>query len=196
MSNINIKFVFGKELLKDHLTDIIHNSHAQKLMHKYPISRIEQIEFNGENIEFLIDLDTTGDIVDWDAAQYPSDTIRNKVFILIQYNEIINKLDEILNKISRIEYEDYYSLERLATDAVNLISTAKETATFEHLKFYQTDSIGAINYTIGKEIAMVSYLKARDSEKRKRECINRAKDQLSRDINRFLALIKLFDVNH
>ncbi|MBF9254358.1 hypothetical protein I2I11_13715 [Pontibacter sp. 172403-2] len=168
----------------------------QSLQRRYWTNKIEEIEIPGDNLLFEFDIDNIERDIDWGNQGYPSEIIKGKILEIIYYKEQSDKLDKILSEISSCTFDDRYNLDRLGNQAIEVINALNESRYFPDINFNKVNAIGRIHHTLNKEVEILtSYIKHKDSQRRKNEALSEAKRHLNSDINSFKISLEYFDVN-
>lgn len=191
-----LKIVFlanGRNVLLDpYVMDKV--GQAQLLRSKYNIQKMEEIDVEGDNYFINIDLNEVDQEINWDEYQFPNVSVKKKVVQIHELHAISNSLNKIINELERCRsWEKRSKIDRLGHDAMQIIKDVNEKLDLNGEKTY---SLGMISHTLGKEVEMISYLKNRDSEKRKNNTVNEAIDRLIVDINMFKAHVDHYDLKN
>ncbi|MBK9672331.1 MAG: hypothetical protein IPO70_08755 [Bacteroidetes bacterium] len=160
------------------------------LMEKYSIRKINELEFEGDDINVDFEITPQTDFLDWDKINYPNDIIRGKVFEIFYFTEKYFVIKRIINKLNGSVHTKY-SLERIADEAIREINTVKD-GKFLFLTHYGSMAEGNIRYTVGREVARITGKKAKRNQ---RSDEDRAASQLKEDISDFAHRLMNYDVN-
>ena len=153
---------------------------------KYKIDDIEQILYEGDDFTISIDIKDLEDKINWDMLPLPNEKIRQIFRDLEHYQDLSKKLDYALSDMKFINYDRRYELKEIGERAIHIISLFKPGEYFDNTLPNKDISIADITHTLNKEVnILITYIKTKDSQKRKDEAVKEAKNYLTSDIERF-----------
>lgn len=189
-----IKFTFMSMDKDNNSYQFQYEAKKQLLYKLYGIFDIEKIEFDGNDFNIEIDFSNNIRNIKWIDMKYPNETIKKQVCEIAYYYKQASELKELLNDILRCKYENKFELEKLGKTAKKRINELEERTCFTKTHFNKQRTINDINHTLNKEVdKLINSTKERDSNRKKEEALNEAKEHLYRDINFFLDEMMLFE---
>ncbi len=191
----HIKFLFldnGKDVLDS--TDIPKIVSAQHFQISFGTTRIEKIEFEGDDIVMEIEIQAIDDF-DWDEIPYQSESVRGRVTEIIYYAGISNDFRDIIERIDQVRFEDRFRLSSIGNSAINIIEGTRDSEVFPNITANKSDKIAHIQYAIRNEVRKLEEMSNRESDRKKDFALSDAKRQLKSDIDRFKVILDYFDPN-
>ncbi len=191
----HIKFLFldnGKDVLDS--TDIPKIVSAQHFKISFGTTRIEKIEFEGDDIVMEIEIQAIDDF-DWDEIPYQSESVRGRVTEIIYYAGISNDFRDIIERIDQVRFEDRFRLSSIGNSAINIIEGTRDSEVFPNITANKSDKIAHIQYAIRNEVRKLEEMSNRESDRKKDFALSDAKRQLKSDIDRFKVILDYFDPN-
>ncbi|GGK89657.1 hypothetical protein ACD591_08035 [Rufibacter glacialis] len=196
MGNLKLRFLSNGQNIAEppHISNKV--GQMQSLQRRYGTNKIEELEVEGDDFVLEIDTDILERDIEWEKLIYPNEIIKGKVLELIYYKEVSDKLSKILSEITSTYFDDRYNLARLGNEAIKIIENTKESKFFADLQLNKEDAIDDISHTLNKEVdILTTFIKQKDSQKRKNESLSEAKSYLSTNIYSFKLTLEHIEVN-
>jgi hypothetical protein len=155
------------------------------LSDKYGIEQLEKIPTKGD--DFFIDIhgDEPGDSIDWDNLAYPSEHVRELVKVFVERHPFAQQLDRILSDIGSVTFENRYALPRLGKQALEIAEKVPASQLISYDDMRKSQVFSATHHTLGKEVEMLTSMKASDSKASKERMLSSAIRHLYSDIDIF-----------
>lgn len=195
MGNLKYRFLKNGVDLSIPPYNFAETGKAQYLRGKYWISKIEEIEVNGDDFVVDFDIDHLDETIEWDQIAYPNDETKAKVIEVLYYKEIRDNLNDILRKINGVTFSESYYLARYGREAIDIIQSTAVSKSFPSLILDKDEPVAALLHTIGKEVEIAESIRNSSSQRSKDSALNSAKRHLTNDITFFKVHLDVLDVN-
>ena len=183
------------KFLKDGLTN--ENQNLSPYYRKYDLKRISELNFEGEDVEFVVELNQLSDNeIDWKSFNYPDEETKEKVFEIIYYRTVLNSMDEILTEINRKNsIDDKYDIKRLADKVLELVKGTKESKYFD-IRLSDVMTFQNLGQTFRDELGSLMKMSSKNPKNQQEDAIRHAKKWLFADLSTFKTSLENYEVNN
>lgn len=185
MGNIKLKILWEKKDISEfnrNVTVLIAYEHLEK---KYRFDLIQKIDFEGDDVDILLDLKDYDDKINWDLVPLPSNDIRLIISDFEYYYSLSVCLKKILSSIEGVTFENRNTLKHLGDEAHEIISNFSPSQYFKDgIESMISISKEDIKHTLRKEVEKLHNMKQRASQGEKDDALRDAVRHLSQDISR------------
>jgi hypothetical protein len=194
MGKIVLRFFYQGKNVNEEPYDNAAIDVQNRLWGKYNFDKIQELEVDGG--DFLIDFEIENVVqgIDWEAVNYPNDTIKGKIADIIYFKPIYDALAKIKDSIDHCSFAMRYDLDGLGEKAI-LEATKMEDGVYFKFSFEKERFLGDIRHTLNKEVKSLLDIDHNISKKRKEEALYDAKKHLSDDIKFFIISFELMNIN-
>ena len=195
MGKFTVRFLSeGKDIHQEHYDRAW--EHAYDLANKYGRQAMNKLVTEGADYTLDFDVAQLGDSIDWDAASYPSQKIKQAVAAVVAFKPTHDALQKVKERIGYCQFEDRYDLERLGREAIQIIENATPSPGAPLLERAKTEAVSALKHTLGKEVHIAVGMKvlSRTSQRSKDEVMKDARGYLITDINAFVRTATLYNI--
>lgn len=185
MAKIIFDIKWGGEPISNFERSVKEIATLQHFRRKYRFDIIESIELD-DDFTITIDIKDLSQKIDWKSLTLPNEKVRQIIRDLEHYQDLSEQLDKILGDLHSKNFDKRNEIGQLGVRAIDIISSFIPGEHFNNFLGNKGVSIQEIQHTLNKEVdILTSYVRDKDSQKRKNEALNDAVRHLKRDIQGF-----------
>ncbi|MCC6583151.1 MAG: hypothetical protein IT271_05565 [Chitinophagales bacterium] len=201
MGKLIIQYISSGKAISDMSNDeLIRDMNIGKMQgyqFKYHTSKMNEIEFNGNDFNILLDMDILSwpPNVDWKNLDYPNEEVKGKVLEIIYYRDIHHKIEDEMNKIRNADFKSKYAIRSSAERILQIIQKIEKPKYLSKVDLYLEIYRDNLAHTINKEVSYLAIVKHSASQKKKDEAISDAVRHIESDILGLPFRLRDIDVN-